>query len=452
MALSVTDVVAPDTGQVVGQVPLLAEDQVPDVVGTADRAFRSWSATSLERRCQVLLDLATALAERAPALAEEYSRQHGKPVAEAKIEIDRAVDTVCWTAQAVGATTRPRTLPNRPGLAGRELRVEPAGPVLAIVPWNFAAVILARKVAPALAMGCPIIVKGPEETPCVAQAFQAAADEVGCPPGTLQTVFAEPAVVRQLVRSPRVRQISFTGSTRVGRIIAALAAENLTPCVLELGGHAPVIVTAGADLDLAAKTLVPAKFAATGQSCGSPSRFLLDRRIHDEFVDRFCHGLDGHSMGPLNSARRRDHVHRLVLDALRRGAVLRRGGTLPDTPGFHYPATVLTDVPRDAAILAEEPFGPVAPMLVYEDDDAAVAIANDCDLALSAYVFGEPGHATELAAQIDAGSVTVNAVPTAFPDAPLGGRRASGYGYEGGDEGLLAFGRLKILQTGGNLR
>ncbi|MGH3758751.1 aldehyde dehydrogenase family protein [Actinophytocola sp.] len=450
MVRAVVDVVAPGTGQLVDQVGLLAEEHVPDVVSMADRAFRTWSATPLRHRQEVLHAMADALTERIALLAKDYSEQHGKLVHEAQIELERAVDTIHWVATSAGSATRPRDLPPRPGLAHREVRVDPAGPVLAMVPWNYAAVILARKVAPALAMGCSVIVKGPEETPCVARAFQAAAEDAGCSPGTLQTVFAEPAVVQALVRSPRLRQISFTGSTRVGRIIATLAAEHLTPCVLELGGHAPVIVTADADLDLAVRTLVAAKFAATGQSCGSPSRFLLDRRIHDEFVERFCDRLDDHPMGPLNSARRREHVHGLVSDAVRRSAVLRRGGTLPSTPGFYYPATVLTDIPADAAILTEEPFGPVAPMLRYDDDDTAVDMANSTTLALSAYVFGDIDHAAALAARIDAGGVTLNAVPTAFPDAPLGGRHDSGYGYEGGDEGLLAFGRLKILQTGGD--
>lgn len=443
------DVVDPSTGQVVDTVTLLDADGVRDVVDAAVDAFSTWSRTPVAERRRLVLDMATALARDTPRLAIEYSRQHGKLVTEARTELDRAVDTIKWAAVTAEHLVRPRSLPDRPGLEGRAVLVEPAGPVLAFVPWNFAAVIASRKVASALAMGCSVIIKGPEETPCVARAFVRAAAEAGVPPGAVQSVFAEPSVVAQLVCSPEVRQVTFTGSARVGRIIAALAAENLTPCVLELGGHAPVIVTADADICLATDTLVAAKFGSTGQSCGSPSRFLVQQPVYEEFLDRFCLLADDRAMGPLNSAARRVHVHELVLDAEERGATIRCGGQLPETPGFHYPATVLADVPPRARVLAEEPFGPVAPVLAYHDENDAIRVANDNDYALSAYVFGEPHHAAELAARIDAGSVTINAVPTAFPDAPLGGRRNSGYGYEGGEEGMLAFGRLKILQTRG---
>jgi succinate-semialdehyde dehydrogenase/glutarate-semialdehyde dehydrogenase len=195
--------------------------------------------------------------------------------------------------------------------------------------------------------------------------------------------------------------------------------------------------------------LVAAKTASTGQSCGSPSRVLVHRSRHDEVVDRFVAAAADVVMGPLNNAARRAAVHQLVVDARDLGATVRCGGELPTTPGFHYPVTVLADVPPTARVLAEEPFGPVLAVLSYVDEADAVRIANDNDFALSAYVFGEPAHAERIAEQVNAGSVTVNGVPTAFPDAPLGGRQASGYGYEGGAAGLLAFGRFKILQTQG---
>lgn len=447
-------VVDPHTAQVIDRVALLPVEEVPGVVDAARQAFETWSRTDPARRCELLFGLAAALAARTKELRYEYSRQHGKTPAEAEVELDRMVDTIEWFARAATDLLRPMPLPGREGFAAREVLVEPAGPVLAILPWNFPAVVLARKLAPALAVGCSVVIKGPEETPSVARAIAAAVAEAGLPAGVVQVVFGAPSTVGALVRSPGIKHISFTGSTRVGRLIAGLAADNLTPCTLELGGHAPAIVTADSDLDLAAQALVRAKFGSTGQSCGAPSRFLVERPVYAAFLERFCGLLPGFdfadgTLGPVNSAARQDAVHELVVDAVTRGATVLAGGVVPDTAGFYYPATVLSGVPAQARVMAEEPFGPIAPFRAYDTDDDAVAAANSTDYALSAYVFGATSHAAEIARRLDAGGVSINVCPTAFPDAPLGGRHASGYGYEGGDQGFLAFGRLKVMQTGG---
>lgn len=325
--------------------------------------------------------------------------------------------------------------------------------MLAIVPWNFPAVVLARKLGPALVMGCTVAVKGPEQTPRLMAGFAAAADRAGLPPGVMQIVAADPARTQALVERREFRHVTFTGSSRVGRLVAAAAAANLTPCTLELGGHAPAIVMADADLDLAATRLAAAKFGSAGQSCGAPSRFLVARRVYQPFVRRLvaaAPGLDnepGGRMGPLQNEQRRTAVHSLVVDAVSRGARLELGGVPSAPPGWYYPATVLTDVPEDARIMSEEPFGPVAPVLPYEDEEQAVALANGTTYALSGYVFGGTRRASSIADRLNAGSVCVNSAPGAAPDAPLGGRDASGYGYEGGVEGLLAFTRLKIRQA-----
>jgi succinate-semialdehyde dehydrogenase/glutarate-semialdehyde dehydrogenase len=252
----------------------------------------------------------------------------------------------------------------------------------------------------------------------------------------------------------RCAHVSFTGSTRVGRLVAAAAAANLTACTLELGGHAPAVVTADADLDLAAARLAAAKFGSAGQSCAAPSRFIVARAVHDAFVDRLIACAPrlerepgtGAAMGPLNNAARRSAVQDLVADAVVHGADVRLGGQLPDGPGFYYPATVLTAVGPRARIMAEEPFGPPAPVCAYDDEAHAVDLANATDYALSAYVFGRTDQAAALGRRLNAGSVSINAAPGAAPDAPLGGRLASGYGYEGGDQGMLAFTRSKICQ------
>lgn len=446
-------VVDPRTGEIIEYVELLSPACVPEVARRALAAFRPWADTPLERRCRLVADFATALAAKVPTLARAYSREHGKTVAEAKAELARAVDTIQWATVAAEGVTRSAMLRAREGLT-RLISVEPVGPVLAIVPWNFPAVVLARKLGPALVMGCPIVIKGAEQTPRILTAFAQAASDTGLPHDVVQLVFASPPESQALIQRPEFRQISFTGSSRVGRLVAAAAAGSLASCVLELGGHAPAIVTADADLDLAATRLAMAKFGSSGQSCGAPSRLLVAGGIYEPFVERFVKSapaLDsdrscGPVMGPLNNGVRRATVHDLVLDAVDRGACLRLGGFLPDTPGFYYPATVLTDVPLEARILRDEPFGPVAPVLPYNDDEDAIAIANSSDYALSAYVFGSTRRALAIGHRLNAGSVSVNSASGAAPDAPLGGRGASGYGYEGGEQGMLAFTRLKICQ------
>jgi succinate-semialdehyde dehydrogenase/glutarate-semialdehyde dehydrogenase len=448
---AVAAVVDPRTGRHIGEVPLLSAADVPRVARTAAEASPDWAAATVEHRARKIRDLADALNRRLPELAPRFSQEHGKTPPEALAELQRAVDTLRWSADAALEVTRPTALPERTGMV-REVMVDPAGPVLAIVPWNFPAVVLARKLGPALAMGCSVVVKGPEETPCVPAAVARAAAEAGLPDGLVQVVHTAPAEAEALVRRPEFRRVSFTGSTGVGRLVAAAAAEQLTPCVLELGGHAPVIVTEDADVETAVDALTVAKFGSAGQSCGAPSRFIVHEQVVDAFVRRLVlrapapDSEPGGTMGPLNSARRRAAVHALVEDAVRCGARLVLGGRVPETAGFHYPATVLVDVPPRARILHEEPFGPVAPVLPYRDDAEAVALANSTAYALSAYVYGETAHARELARRLDAGSVGVNCSPGAAPDAPLGGRGASGYGYEGGAQGLLSFGALKVVQ------
>ncbi|MEV5283014.1 aldehyde dehydrogenase family protein [Streptomyces sp. NPDC052811] len=452
-AVALTD---PRTGEHLGRVQLIPPSAVERLARTAHEAFSAWARVPLSERCSLVLEMARILEHGIGELAVSFSQEHGKTVAEAEAELRRAVEMLRWSAEAAQDVVRSSELPDRAGTE-RVVAIEPGGPVLAIVPWNFPAVVLARKLGPALVMGCPVVVKAPDETPAVAAAFDRAATAAGLPHGTVQVVHASPSMSDALVRRPEFTTVTFTGSTRVGRLVAAAAAANLTPCVLELGGHAPAVITADADLDLAAAALVAAKFGSTGQSCGAPSRFLVDRRVHDAFVKKLVEqaplcdhqqdpsGAPG-TMGPLNNARRVEAVHGLVLDAVRRGARLRLGGAPLDRSGHYYPATVITDVPLDARVLLEEPFGPIAPVVAYDSEDSVIAMANSTDYALSAYVFGDPGRTDRLCRSLNAGSVSLNCTAGAAPDAPLGGRGASGYGYEGGSQGLLAFGRLKILQ------
>lgn len=421
----------------------------------AAEAAAAWAAVPLAERCAYVTEIARLLGARSPDVARRFSLESGKTVAEAETELDRAVETLHWSVAAAARVTAGAALPAKGNLA-RSVSVDPAGPVLAIVPTNFPAVVLARKAGPALVMGCPVVVKAPETTPAAVTAFAEAAEKAGLPAGVLQTVFTTAEGAGMLVRRPEFRVVSFTGSTRTGRLVAAGAAETLAACVLELGGHAPAIVAADADLDAAVAGLTASKFGTAGQSCAAPSRFLVDGRVLEEFTGRLVaavprldceHDAAGRAgtMGPLHTPGHRDRVHELVADAVARGARARTGGSLPPGPGFYYPATVLTDVPADARVLAEEPFGPVAPVVGFTGEENALALANSTAYGLGAFLFGEQERMLRLASRVNAGRVSVNCATGADAESPLSGRGDSGHGYEGGDQGLLAFGRLKAV-------
>lgn len=449
-------VIDPRTGEEIDSVGLLEPGAEIAVLQRATEVALSWAGTPVARRCSLVDRFAAELQGATEEVARTLCRENGKTLAEARTEVARAVDTLRWAADHGPAALAPQPQPLRAGVQ-REIRWESAGPALAIVAWNFPAVVLARKIGPALVAGCPVIVKGPEETPRTMERFIAAAERAGLPEDVIQLIFADPPEVQALLRHPGLGHVSFTGSSAVGRLVAATAATVPTACTLELGGHAPVVVTADADLTFAVSALARAKFSSAGQSCGAPSRFIVARPRYDEFVERFLAETpeldsvqpgDESAMGPLQSGRRRDGVHTLVTEAVASGASLLCGGSIPPGPGSYYPATVLADVPPTARILREEPFGPVAPIIAYDDDRAAVELANGTEYALSAYVFGSAGAALPIASRINAGCVSVNTVGGAAPDVPLGGRQSSGYGYEGGVEGIRSFCRLKTVQIG----
>jgi succinate-semialdehyde dehydrogenase/glutarate-semialdehyde dehydrogenase len=334
---------------------------------------------------------------------------------------------------------------------------EPVGVVAAITAWNFPAVLVARKLGAALAAGCPVVLKAAEEAPYTAAALIQCLADAGLPRGVVNLVFGDPPrVARHLLASPTVRKVTFTGSTRVGKELARLAADDLKRCTFELGGHAPVIVCADADLDAAVRATIPFKFTSAGQSCIAPSRFLVHSSRYDAFVDKFAaaasalkvgNGLeDGTQMGPLANARRVEAMERLVRDAVERGAAVVTGGRRLNKPGFFWPPTVLRDVPDSAAVMNEEPFGPLAPMSPFDDVDEAIARANGVAYGFAAYAFtGSLATAARFAERIEAGNVGINQMCPSLPDAPIGGVKDSGYGYEGGREGIEAFLQFKLV-------
>ena len=443
------DIVNPATGQVLGRVPFAGPDDVDRAIGAAGAAFPAWRDAGPERRGAILRRAAALIHERAAEIGRAMTLEEGKPLAEATGEAHRAatqLEVYCEEARRAYG----RIIPTDPGQV-LSVRTGPVGPVGAFVPWNFPAGGPMRKIAAALAAGCPIVIKPSEETPGTTCLMARAFADAGLPAGVLNVLFGVPdEISRRVIASPVIRYVAFTGSVPVGKHVAGLAAAAMKASTMELGGHAPVIVCADTDVTAAVRACVAAKVANAGQVCTSPSRFLVDRRILPEFTEGFVAAMkavtvgdgleDGVQMGPLANARRRDAVHALVTDAVRRGARILLGGEPAPGPGFFYPPTVLADVPGDAEILHEEPFGPLAPIMGFTDLDEALAVANSLPYGLAAYCFTDSAATAEkLIAGFEAGILSINHCGGSVPNAPSGGVKESGYGKEGGPEGLAGY-------------
>ena len=372
--------------------------------------------------------------------------ESGKLAAEAAGELARAVETFAWNGEEAGRIGG-RLIEGRAAGARREVVATPIGVVAAFTAWNFPAVLLARKLGAALAAGCPVVLKASEETPRTAAEIVATLEDAGLPPGTVNLVFGDPpAVSRHLLGSPVIRALTFTGSTAVGTQLAQLA--GLRPAVLELGGHAPAIVCADADVDAAVAALLPAKYGSAGQSCVAPSRFYVHDSRYEELAAKLAEASRATTIGPLIGARRVAAMERFVEDATARGAGVLTGGTRTGGAGYHFPPTVLRDVPDDALVMREEPFGPIAPIAPFSTWDEALARANALPYGLAAYVFTDSQRTAESAVRdLKAGNIGINQMAPSLPDAPLGGLDQSGLGYEGGSEGVRAFLQLKLINS-----
>ena len=337
------------------------------------------------------------------------------------------------------------------------MRKEPIGPVAAFPAWNFPASLATRKMASAIAVGCSVIVKPAKETPVSFMAVVDALDKAGLPKGVVNILMGDSSLIsKKLIESAVIKKISFTGSTPVGQKLAALAGDQAKPCVMELGGHAPVLVFDDAKLDKAIDLSVTTKSRNSGQVCISPTRFFVQEAVYDEFLTGFTekfaalrigNGLDNDTqMGPLANPRRIAEIDDLVQDAVSKGARLMTGGKRLDRPGNFYEATVLADVPATARIMQEEPFGPIAIINKFSSYDEAIEKANNTDFALASYAFsGSQETIDKLGNDLDSGKVGINGYPVVFLDSPLGGRRQSGYGSEGGYEGLDAYRIVKFV-------
>ncbi|MGB6985504.1 MAG: NAD-dependent succinate-semialdehyde dehydrogenase [Candidatus Aquilonibacter sp.] len=451
-------VLNPATGATLAELPIATDDDLRRALAAAAKGFVRWRVVSAYDRAIVLHRAAALLRERTESIARTMTLEQGKVLAESRLEVGAAADIFDWSAEE-GRRAYGRVVPSRSPAIRQIVLRDPVGPVAAFTPWNFPALTPARKLASALGAGCSIIIKPAEETPGTALALLQALLDAGLPDDAAQMVFGDPAHISStLIASPIIRKISFTGSTAVGKQLAVLAAQGVKRATLELGGHAPVIVTDKADLERTLKLSVGFKYRNAGQVCVSPSRFLVQAGIYDEFTARFINGAkelrvgsgldEGTQMGSLANARRRTSIHGMVEDAVARGAHLQTGGTPYEVPGFFYPPTVLTDIPPDAKILNEEPFGPVAAISKFRTIDDAIAEANRLQYGLAAYCFTQDvSEHIALTNGIEAGMIGVNHFGISMAEMPFGGVKESGYGSEGGSEGVDGYLVTKSVTT-----
>jgi succinate-semialdehyde dehydrogenase/glutarate-semialdehyde dehydrogenase len=447
-------VVNPVTGDSIAELPLATEADLDEALETAKRAYPEWRSTEVEKRSAILHKTAKILKERADEIARTMTQEQGKPLAESKGEVFGAASLFDWYAEEIKRDYG-RVLVRPPGQLSRVMH-EPVGPVATFTPWNFPIYLLAKKVSAALAAGCSVISKPPEETPGNTLAIARALDDAGLPKGVFQLVHGVPDMVsRKLIGSKVIRKVSFTGSIPVGKHLMKLAADNVTKITLELGGHAPVLIFDDCDLEKTLDMVVPQKFRNAGQVCVSPTRFYVQEGIYDAFIKGFAertakvkvgNGLDeGVKMGPLANTRRPEAVGALVEDAKAKGARVLAGGNRGDS-GFFFEPTLLADVPLEADIMNNEPFGPVAVSRPFKDFDEAIEQANRLPYGLAAFAFTENGRRANLLGDaIEAGMVGINTFAISIADAPFGGVKESGFGSEGGKEGLETYQVVKAI-------
>jgi succinate-semialdehyde dehydrogenase / glutarate-semialdehyde dehydrogenase len=446
----VLPVVNPATGEQIGALARAEHPDLDRALAAADRGFRVWRRTSAFERAKLMRAAATILRERAEGIARLMTMEQGKPLAEARMETLAAADIIDWFA---GEAPRAygRVIPSRASHVLQTVVREPVGPVAAFAPWNFPINQIVRKVSAALAAGCSIIVKGPEETPASPAELVRAFADVGVPAGVVNLVYGDPgAISAYLIPHPVIRKITFTGSTPVGKQLAALAGAHMKRATMELGGHAPAIVFEDADIDVATQLLAIGKFRNAGQVCVSPTRFLVQEGVYDRFVEGFAaaaravkvgDGLaEGTTMGPLANARRVQAVDALVQDAVQKGAELVTGGQRIGNAGNFYQPTVLSRVPLSARAMNEEPFGPVALMVPFAKLDEALEEANRLPYGLAAYAYtASSATAQALSLNVESGMLSINHQGLALPETPFGGVKDSGHGSEGGSEAIEAY-------------
>jgi succinate-semialdehyde dehydrogenase/glutarate-semialdehyde dehydrogenase len=450
-------VIDPATEDAAAQVADGTAEDALDAVAAAYQALPGWSRTPPRERAECLRRAYQLMTERADALARLMVLENGKALRDARAEALYSAEFFRWYAEE--AVRMAGSLQVAPSGANRILvQLQPVGVSVLVTPWNFPAAMATRKIGPALAAGCTVVLKPAKETPLTALAVASILHEAGVPAGVvnvLPTSAPGPAVSAMLA-DPRVRKLSFTGSTEVGRLLLRQASETITNCSMELGGNAPFIVFDDADIEAAVQGALIAKMRNGGEACTAANRFYLQDAIADEFTAAFAARLaamtvgpgldDGTDIGPLVNADTRDKVAELVDAAASGGGKVLVGGSTPDRRGYYYLPTVLGDVPADAGILGAEIFGPVAPMVRFSTEDEVVGLANDTEYGLVSYLYsGDLRRGLRVADALEAGMVGINRGIVSDPAAPFGGVKQSGIGREGGHDGLLEFSETKYV-------
>jgi succinate-semialdehyde dehydrogenase/glutarate-semialdehyde dehydrogenase len=450
------DVINPATEESVGKVAVAQISDLDEALDAANAAFKLWRKTPPFARYKIMRRAADLLRERADSVAKIMTIEQGKPIAEAKGETMLGADTIDWYAEE-GRRTYGRVIPSQLANVNQIIIKEPVGPVAAFSPWNFPINQAVRKISGAVAAGCSIILKGPEDTPASCAELVRAFVDAGIPDGVINLVYGIPAdISNYLIPHPIIKKISFTGSTAVGKELASLAAQHMKLSTMELGGHAPAIVFNDADLAAALDVLTTQKFRNAGQVCVAPTRFLVQDELYEKFVDGYVklakkvklgNGLDSStSMGPLAHDRRLAAVEELVQDAVDLGAKIHCGGQRPKNVGYFYPPTVLTGVPKSARMMNEEPFGPVIPISSFKTVDEVLMEANRLPYGLSAYAYTASSEtADRMGREIESGIIGINHHGQPAVETPFGGIQDSGQGKENGSEGLESYMHSKLI-------
>jgi succinate-semialdehyde dehydrogenase/glutarate-semialdehyde dehydrogenase len=440
----------PATGQEIGRVAHAAIADLDRALEAAQKGFEVWRKTPVVDRGKIMRQAVSLLRERTPQIAALMTQEQGKPLAEAKGEIGMATEVIEWFAEEARRVYG-RVVPSRNLLSQQLVLKDPVGPVAAFTPWNFPINQIVRKMSAALATGCSIIVKAPEETPASPAELLRAFVDAGVPPGVIGLVYGNPAEISNyLIPHPIIRKITFTGSTPVGKQLAAMAGQHMKRATMELGGHAPVIVAEDADVEMAAKAAGAAKFRNAGQVCISPTRFLVHESLRDAFAKAMVaqaeslkvgNGMDdGITMGPLANSRRLTAMAEFTADAIKHGASVATGGERIGSSGNFFAPTVLLDVSLQSKVFNEEPFGPMAAIRTFKTLDEAIDESNRLPFGLASYAFTRSlKNAHQLSQNLQVGMLWINQPAVAWPEMPFGGVKDSGYGSEGGSEALEAY-------------
>ena len=437
----------PTTGTVAREVPAATEEQITAILNRARTAYESWKDTSFAQRAEVLRAVAAHMRENVEELAPLMTEEMGKPITEARGEVAKAA----WAAEhyADHAAEYLATEHLTSDASSSYVQHLPLGTVLGVLPWNAPFWLAFRFASPALMAGNTAVMKHDPHVPGCAAAIEEAFRAVGAPEGVFQTLHAATEDVERVIRDPRIQAVSFTGSDRAGSLVASIAASEIKPAVLELGGSDPSIVLADADLEKAAEVSALSRIINAGQSCIAAKRLIVERSVHDRFVELLAGHLDelvvgdpreeSTQVGPIAREELRKNLHRQVTSSVEAGATLVLGGQMPTGEGYFYPVTLLTDVRAGMSACTEETFGPVAVVMVADDAEQALAIANDTPYGLAASVWTSTERGEAMARRIEAGQVAVNGIVKTDPRLPSGGIKRSGYGRELGPHGIREF-------------